>query len=1492
MKEKKQKKKRSIPRKIINGFILFFAVIVLLLVLLMGFSQTSTFRSYFKDEIVSRFNSSTNGSLSIGEIDGTILSSLFLRDIAVEVDSQKLISANLIEVKVSPLQLFVKKLYFRKVGVKNADIFLLEDKDGKWVTDKLFPKSEAAETVEKKEESKFPFLIQANNLYVSGLNFVRKSYAHRNSDSKYDTLNFNDFRLKDFNLNAKFIADINNLKFDLIIDQVNTQTNLTNFNLNTFNGRFLLNKKSAAVQDLKFVTEQSDIRLNAELTGFNLKDSVVLADLEELPVTIDLQAEPFEVNNLSTFLPSMSFINGAPKLSLKGKGTFGKVVIDELNLAVKNSFLNLSGRLTNLEDPSNLFVDADITDSKIYYQDVIELLPSLNLQKLDDLHLKNLNINFKGKPQNFAVKLDGAYKEGKINLDSKLDFTKELLNYDVKYKFSKLDLTSVLQTPCRINSEGTIKGRGIEPRNLQTDLSIKADNSFLSEYKIDDLSFKANAKLKKINVDFEGIVNNAKADFSGNLDFTDNVNPGYDLSGTIDSLHLPNFVDDTTLASNLNFNFDAKGKSFNLDSIEAEFKFGVYNSVYKGYNVDSSNIIINLQRNAGGRQINLTSDFVDLSFGGDFSLNRAVDIISYETSTISQIISDKLTELNPLNVISDSVETAEDIVVPEYATKNLTIDFSFKFKDFDLIAVLLEKERIDVGGSGEGRIENTSQNFTVSTDLNVDYALSAGEGEIFYISNLNTHLNFSRDNRTISFDNLFGSLSINGDRVFAGTNVENIESDIIFNQSKIFFNVAAVVNSELELATDGNLAMFRKGQHITMSNLSLDYKNINWSNRKPINLVYGLDSLSLKDFVLHHDSASIGFDGHLLNSGEQNIDLAVNKMPLSILNKYISGKPGDLRALVNMNTKINGTFEKPEINTNLSVTDLSLGKMNYGSLLSELNYSEETLDTDIKFVNDTSDISKPRFTVGGTVPINLSFTTVSNRLPEGREVDLSIRSKNFNLQSFGSVFPFIKNQKGNLLVDIRIDGGFDDLNYDGFLIIRNGFLTARPTNLDYNFGTKISLEKDKFTIDSLIVHNSKDVKNKGELWGRGFVQLDNNNLDEIDLAVEGNLTVLGQESKNANKYIYGDLYLGSKGPWRFTYENGKPRFSGNIELKRTDMVFVADQSNYAASSKDFVYKFLGDTTQAETTEAKFEQLLSSNNNDNGNRNNQKNNDSEKKFDYDISVTTRNDMQVDILLSRVTNQKLMVEARGDLKFESRDGKLNAQGSLELLEGSKLEFFKTLDATGTIRFESDLTDPYLDITATYRANYALEQQDKDVAVKIKLTGPVSELGKNLANNPENISVYVGSDNIENNLPDRTKDASDAIAFILVGKFKDDLTRQDKERTAGMLEGATNSLVGSVLTSYLNSTVGDIITSVSIGETRYGDTQVSLTGRAGNFRYRFGGTQAVLQDLARANLLLQYYFSRYFLIKAERKEPIGQTFGTDDKITEIGLKYKFEF
>ncbi|MCK7518416.1 MAG: hypothetical protein MZV64_12205 [Ignavibacteriales bacterium] len=108
------------------------------------------------------------------------------------------------------------------------------------------------------------------------------------------------------------------------------------------------------------------------------------------------------------------------------------------------------------------------------------------------------------------------------------------------------------------------------------------------------------------------------------------------------------------------------------------------------------------------------------------------------------------------------------------------------------------------------------------------------------------------------------------------------------------------------------------------------------------------------------------------------------------------------------------------------------------------------------------------------------------------------------------------------------------------------------------------------------------------------------------------------------------------------------------------------------------------------------------------------------------------LHLTFILSREFNQNLVAVLRGNFQYESIDGKPVAQGELELLEGSTLEFIKTFNADGKIRFESELGNPYLDITATYKNFYYPEEgstngegaqsggDEVEVAIKMKIKG----------------------------------------------------------------------------------------------------------------------------------------------------------------------------
>lgn len=271
------------------------------------------------------------------------------------------------------------------------------------------------------------------------------------------------------------------------------------------------------------------------------------------------------------------------------------------------------------------------------------------------------------------------------------------------------------------------------------------------------------------------------------------------------------------------------------------------------------------------------------------------------------------------------------------------------------------------------------------------------------------------------------------------------------------------------------------------------------------------------------------------------------------------------------------------------------------------------------------------------------------------------------------------------------------------------------------------------------------------------------------------------------------------------------------------------------------------------------------------------------------------------MSREFNQNLVAVLSGNFNYESIGGKPVAQGELKLLEGSTLEFIKTLSADGKIRFESEISDPYLDITATYR-NYYYPQESSstnsegdqsgsdevEVAVKMKIKGSLRELDKNLAKQSEKLAVYVGVKNIENNEPDESKDASDAIMFMLLGKFKDDaITQQDRINVSSYATSFAGSLVGG----FLNRQFGEYIKSLDIRQSG-SDTKFILAGRAGKFRYTIGGSTAVFQDLGLANVKIEYPITRSFFMRLERKEALSETKYINEMINELGLKYRFEF
>ncbi len=1487
------KSKRSLFRKLINVFIGIFLGIIFLLILFTGFSQTRTFREFFRKKVIELVNKEINGKLNIENIDGTILTSLLFRNSSITLNNDTILFAKKIEIKTSPLQLLLKKIYIRKVLLEEVNINLFQGKDSLWNFQKLF-KPKPADTT----KSEFPFFIQITDLQLKNIDIIKQTFNNIKSKKIYDNINFDDLRINDLNLSAQAFIDIKNSDYLILLNYISLKPNLEHFTLKNISGNFTLTENFINISNFQINTDSSNIKLNIRLDSLNLFNNVQLEDFKNCPIQIDLNLNPFCFSDLSSFIKSTEILKGSPTLKLKVKGKFGDFYIQQLLLDYRNTHFEINGRLLNLNKPENLIINTKITNTDINYKDAIALLPELKLPEFARLSLSSVNIEFDGEPTNFKTKFEGNIENGKLSFECFLNLKKRPIIYDVKFKTNQIDLEPLIGFQTILNSSGYLKGTGSKPAELESEFNFIAENSDIKNIPVNKLSVYAKAANRNVEFNIETNSKSTEGIFLGNVFFEYDSIPLYSIVGSLNNFDLSEFTGNERDKSNLNFYFSAEGQHINPDNIVGTFSFGIDSSKFRNVDIKYSNINLELKKENNHRIINIISDFVDFNIEGDFLLSEALDLITYESKSISKIISDKLEQLNPLAIISkETIQDSLENKLPEIAKKDLSFDFNFKLKDFSLIASLLGNERLDFIGSGKGYIRNKSSNFSINTSLDIDYFVLMQNGNTFYISDLTGDINFTRNNNYLTFNKLFGTFSLTGKRFYSGGNFENIETDFVFNQSKLFFNTAFEIEKNIKSSFEGIILFTPIEQQLLISNISIDYKNILWKNYDTIRIKFNPDFFKISNLEIKHDTTTIHLKGIIESSGKQNLTLTANNISGKILSNYIFGSINPyLKTDCDFKILINGEFKNPHITSTIRINDILYGNKKLGFITGELNYKDNLLTTGIKFLDSTQNHNHPLITINGTIPINLSFESVENRIVENKDVSVKILSEIFNISSLGDLIPYIKEQKGKLISNIDIKGKLNSPEFNGYLYLIDGHFKSTNNNLLYSCGLKLSLYKNKIEIDSLILSNAGRTKYGGNIVGSGIIIYDGFQIKDVAINLTGKLALLSELSRSANPNIYGDLVIETNPSLNVTWKDNRLFLKSSILLKQTNLTYTVNSENYQFSNNNFNITYVVDSTKIDKELLRFAEILEEEKKLKEKTEQLK--PRELKFDYEIGIKVENTAQMTFILSQAANQKLVVETTGELKYEYIDGVTRAQGSFQLLQGSKLDFFKTFDAEGIIRFESNIANPYMDIVATYKGDYINPREvngnAQEVAVKIFIKGPLSELGKNLANNPESIGVYVGTRNIQNNIKDTRYDYSDAFSFILLGKFKDDLTAQDRAETAGLItdiQSTATSFLGTMLTSFVNSAVGDLINNIQI--SRIGEyTKFSFSGKIKNLRYSIGGTTEIFQDINKANIKIEYPFNPNFLIRVERKDPVVQKYSFEEKINELALKYRFVF
>ncbi len=1481
--------KRSLFHKIVSGFVLIAAVVIALLLLSIGFAQTSWFRSIAREKIIENVNENINGEFYLKAVSGTFINSLKLNDFGIVVEGDTVLSCQEASVKLSLQALLLKKIFVSKAAFRSPTIKILEDANGNWDINKLFENkarqsnSAIAKTSSIKEEKNdFPFVFELGDFEITNGNFLVKDFNHQNSDSIYNQINYGDVHLRNFKLKINGVGDINKNEFALFLKNLSFDDNLAHFKLKNAKGIFFVKPKLVEVRYLDVITDSSSISLSTKLNGLNLFDKIVYSKFKNYPISLKLKLSPFCFSDLSSFIPSVSFLRGKIKGSLKGSGKYGDLKIDDLVLKRGYTDLNLTGRLKNLEKPKDLYIDAKISNSKIDYDEVLSLLAGLNLPKYRNVKLDSLAIHYYGEPTKFNADLATKIGKGNFKAKSFFDFTGKETVYDFTINGEKLNLFPFIDQMTSLNISVSAKGNGFSPEKMKNNLSLNLLDSRIDGYGISYLNFNSHSVDGVSDVALRGKVNGAK--------FTSHTHIGllspsreYNFSSKIENLDLSKITSDSTLTSNLNFNVNFSSEALEKNNLEGEINVRFDSSVFRGTEaLSNTHWQMNFWGDTTQRNFDLESELFDASIEGNFNYHELPILINKQGGRIADLFINEIQK----QFYSDNIPDSTNNIELASNLPDLKLKYDFLIKKSDLAEKILNLKKLQLNGYFKGSIENNKNRFSFINNTFLEHFVLLDNSHLYFTNNFQFETKIQNLNSENNLKNLVLFAKVNADDFYGEKEITNPKFLLNLQDNNLDFDFSATLDTNYSFGSKGKVTITDSSDIFNFSDLAFTGNGEDWKNKSPFGFTASKGVIKIDDFNLSSDSAQININGLYNENGGNKISFNAENISLSkVINSISGNNQNEFEGRVNLHGKIFGEVSAPKIKGNITCSDFTFRKKNFGDLKFEENYSGATSLLSLILVDKKG---TERLSLKGAVP--LPFFGEKN-VP-GKNVSLNFKANNFDLSAFAKFVPSLANQSGSLNSEISITGELKNPILNGFAKIGRGKFNVISTGMTYNLGADFRIKDNLISINKMFIGTSGKSGFNGKLNFSGSFLLDHYKFKEFSVSAMGELPLLDDKSKYSSPNLYGNLLIGTKGKLKLEYRNDRAFLTGNLVIKQGNITIANENSASSVDLSNIDYVYLVDSTKINQTELLLKDFLSKKLSEKE----MKSISGENLFDYDLNLSIENRASLTFIFSKTVNQKLYVITNGSLLISNVEGNQAVQGTFNLLPGSRLEFFRTFDATGFVRFEGDLSNPYFNIEAVYEGNYATSSAgsgdvEKLVAVKIKLDGTLKDLAKKIATDKSNISVYVGKKNIDNNVADPQLSASDAFSFILTGKFSRDLTSNERYQLSSELASAATSMLGSVTAAFLNAQVGDLINDIQVKQSDY-QTKITLKGRVGGFYYSVGGSQLVLQDLSTATWRLEYFFNKNLSFRVERREPLTGYFSNTQMTDEVAIKYKVTF
>lgn len=1502
----------SIAKKTGKIFLWILGIIILLVFALFIFIQTNAFNKLALEYTLDELNSSQkekHNKINTESIEGNILNGIRLNKGSVTVFEDTLLSFSYLEVKYNLWGLLDKRISLETVFMSEPVIFSSKIRAGDstiWNFENLLSTDKTDTST-----SEFDWDINVENLRIEN-GFIRvegdTSRAEPRWREKRTFMQFFDFNKADIynlniDLNAKYYTDFKSVTLNNLSFNTNSDFNIHKLQLNAN-----IHEKDSLTELWNFdlITDRSDIKIyHLSADNFNPFADFNYEELGEKDVELNLDIKKFNFDDLTFFIPGLNFLDSVVGVKLEAKGKYKDLYAENLRVWLPNSVINVKGKVVNLHKPDSLYLDVEGRNIEINAADIKtiykgELSDYSHLGKVyADLHFRGQLTDFYS---DFRLNTGAGFAEGVFNFNSaneKYSGFIETRNLNI----GKITKDNSLNSSLNISAK--FDGTGFDMNKLNTNVVYSAASSRFGKYDIRYSGGEIHANRGNIRLNIRHVSSMGDAVVSGTAKIININNPVYNLKGTVRNLNIAAITGESENKSDLNFTFDVNGRGASLENINGSYKLNIDNSYFGEYQIPETPVIAEIQSNNSSGRINVVTDMAEFRAEGSFKFSELADVIMLNVETVESIINKSITTETSAVV---KVDTTGSIILNP--SENLKFSYRFVTKDSVKLSSVLKPFGINFNGSAEGDISNSPDNF--SSNLKLDLRNFSYNDTAIVLKNLKTDFVFNND-YTRSINSLKIDLFTGADVLYL--NAQKFDSlNLAYNMNgniadlKLSSKKDTTVNADISGKLNFNDGLINAD--FDSVNVIYSGYNIQNSGNWVFNFEQG-DKFSFQQFDIKSRNAILKLNGYFSLENESDLSLAGDNIKIqdiaAIVNKadssYILSAENDINGeITNLNISYKGTFEQPEVTVDIKSNTLVYKETDIGTINGEFDYKEENANALLELKNAESNGT---LTITGKIPFRnpLSADTLHNVSMSSAPVEINLKAQNFLLDYFATLVSGIASLRGVMNADLTAKGTAEDPALSGNMKISDGGYLLPLTGMDYSFNADISTDNFKLVLNRLTLFNEGDEDRHIDIYGSlDFKDL---KITDIDLQASGDMVLLDKSVEENDLEVYGYILAGSgTPPIKITGSLDSLFVTGQLLIKDATISSIPlEGSGYNAFEDNFVYidnnNFTnlldtlkaGDTLKIVTEEEyiklnPFERLKYRVSGDSA---------KETFVNLDLNVRTEQNIYASIDFNNITRDRLFGELKADLDIKTENGQVNAYGTVDVAGDSYYRFYRDFKLNESrIKFDGDIANPILDIKGVYASQKNNEQYGSvttsDVEVVVSIKGNVKQ--------PElTISLYQDGNEVAGS------DAqSDAITYLLFGRFKSELTASERTAVASSLGASVGSLYAS---SYLSQTIREVLPFIVDAQFTYTEgnvqnTDIELISDVGDARVKFGG-KLLKQDKQfevvvdyPLNQLLKLNLPETLLLEFAREEKKQSlTTNTNDILTtEVKILYKIKF